>query len=145
MDYSQALQKLRQHAAAPEGESFTLALYHTERQAAIPELRCLFDDVLSCFEVINHALNTQHPSEAITGKADSLPRSLVADVSEILSVGWSYYWRWTSSHQFTETSRTELASMLVQIGIAWDAVLAGDIDDVREHVQAEFTARGYVA
>ena len=145
MDYPQALQKLRQHASAPEGASFTLALYHAERQVAIPELRGLFDDILSCFEVVNHALNTQHPSESITGKADSLPRSLVADVSEILSIGWSYYWRWASSHQFTETFGTELASMLVQIGIAWDAVLAGDIDDIREQVQAEFSARDYVA
>ena len=145
MDYPQALQKLSQHASAPEGESFTLALYHAERQAAIPELRGLFDDILSCFEVINHALNTEHPSEAITGKADSLPRSLVANVSEILSIGWSYYLRWTSSDRFTVTFRTELVSMLVQIGIAWDAVLAGDIDDIREQVQAEFSARDYVA
>jgi hypothetical protein len=144
MDYSQALQKLRQHASASEGESFTLALYHAERQAPIPELRGLFDDILSCFEVINHAINTQHPSEAITGKADSLPRSLVANVSEILSVSWSHYLHWTSSDKFTATFRTELVLMVVQIGIAWDAILAGDIDDIREQVQAEFSARNYV-
>jgi hypothetical protein len=145
MDYPQALQKLSQHTSAREGESFTLALYHAERQPATPELGGFFDDILSSFEVINHALNTQHPSETITGKADSLPRSLVGNISEILSIGWSYYLRWTCSGRFTATFRAELASMLVQIGIAWDAVLAGDIDDIREHVQTEFSARDYGA
>jgi len=145
MDDSQARQRLRSHASAPEGESFTLALYQAERQAADPELRNSFDDILACFEVINHALNTQRPSESIEGKAEALPRSLVADVSEILSLGWSYHWRWTSSERFTETFRTELASMLVQISIAWDAVLAGDIDDIRDHAQTEFSAGDYVA
>ena len=145
MDYSEALQRLGSHASAPEGESFTLALYQAERQASAPELRSSFDDILACFEAVNLALNTPRPSESIGGKAEALPRSLVADISEILSLGWSYHWRWTSSERFTETFRTELASMLVQISIAWDAVLAGDIDDIREHVQTEFSARDYVA
>jgi hypothetical protein len=143
MDYPQALQKLSQHAGAPEGDSFTLALCQAERQQVIPELRRSFDDILSCLEVINHTLNTEHPSEAIAGKADDLPRALVANVSEILSIGWSCHLRWTTSGKFTATFRTELSSMLVQIGTAWDAVLAGDIDDIRQHAQAEFLARDY--
>jgi len=144
MDYSQALQKLSKHASAPE-DSFSLALHRADRQSAIPELSSLFAEILSCFEVVNHALNTSHPSGTIEGKAEALPRSLVADVSSILSVGWSYYWQWISSERFTVAFRTDVASMLVQISIAWDAVLAGDIDDIREHVQTEFSAKGYVA
>lgn len=119
-------------------------MWQAEAQAHAPELQRLFDDVFSCFEAVNHALNTQDPSGTIEGKAEALPRSLVADVSSVLSGGWSYYWRWASSEQFTATFRTEFAAMLVQIGIAWDAVLAGDIDDIREHTQREVLARSYV-
>ena len=137
MDYSHALERLRNHANAagstlPEGESFLFALWQAERQSLAPELRGLFEDILSCFEVVNHALNTQHPSDTLEGKAETLPRSLVADVSSVLSTGWSWYWCWASSEKFTATFRTGFATMLVQIGIAWDAVLAGDIDDIRE-------------
>lgn len=150
MDYSHALQRLGNHANAagttlPEDESFLFTLWQAERQSHAPELRGLFEDILSCFEVVNHALNTQHPSDTIDGKAEALPRSLVADVSSVLSEGWSYYWRWATSGQFTPTFRTEFAAMLVQIGIAWGAVLAGDIDEIREDSQMEFSARGYVA
>jgi hypothetical protein len=150
MDYSHALERLRSHAnmsgtSLPESESFLFALWQAERQSRIPELSSLFGDILICLETVNHSLNTEHPSDTISGKAEALPRSLVADISAILSAGWSYYWRWSSSQQFTEAFRTEFAAMLVQLGIAWDAVLAGDIDDIRDHVQTEFIARDYVA
>jgi|SRR5437667_3467363 len=148
MDYSHVVQRLSNHANAagsdlPEGDSFLFALWQAERKAHAPELRSLFDDVLSCFEVVNHALNTQRPSNSIAGKAEALPRSLAADVSSLLSEGWSYYLRWATSDRFSATFRTEFAAMLVQIAIAWDAVLAGDIDDIREQVQTEFSARDY--
>ena len=140
MDYSDALKKLRNHANSPgsglpESESFLFALWQAERQSCIPELRNLFDDILDCLETVNHELNTKQPSENIGGKAEAFPRSLVADVSGILSVSWRNYWQWSSSQQFTESFRTEFAVMLVQIGIAWDAVLAGDIDDIREDIR----------
>jgi hypothetical protein len=145
MEQTHASKRLSHHASAAEGDSFTFALWQAARQSQQPELGKLFDDILSCFEAINHALNTQHPSDTIEGKAAALPRSLVADVSSILSDGWSYYWRWASGGQFTPKFRAELAAMLVQIGIAWDGVLAGDIDDIREHVQTEYSAREYDA
>jgi hypothetical protein len=146
MDYSHALQRLRNHAnvagsTLPERESFLFALWQAKRAAHSPDLRGLFDDILSCFEVVNHALNTSHPSGTVSGKAEVLPRSLAADVSTILSVGWHHVSQWSSSQKFSDAFRTELATMLEQIGIAWDAVLAGDIDDIREHVQTEFLAR----
>jgi hypothetical protein len=146
MDYSHALQRLRNHAngagsTLPERESFLFALWQAKREAHSPDLRSLFDNILSCLEVVNHALNTRHPSGTVSGKAEVLPRSLAADVSTILYVGWHHVSQWSSSQKFSEAFRTELATMLEQIGIAWDAVLAGDIDDIREHVQTEFLAR----
>lgn len=145
MEYSEAVLRLHNHANMPgtslaESESFLFALWQAERQPDIPELRRLFEDLLDCLVVVNHAVNTEHPSGTIAGKLETLPRPLVADISAILSVGWSDYWRWSSNQQFTEAFRAEFAAKLVQIGIAWDAVLAGDIDDIRNHVQTEFNA-----
>jgi hypothetical protein len=142
MDYSEALQRLKNHASAPEGASFTLALYQAHRHATVPQLSSSFEDILSCFEAVNQALNGRHPSKTVRGKMETLPRSLVANVSSILSEGCSYHLRWVSSEKFTDTVRAELASMLVQIALAWDAILAGDIDNLQEHVQAEFSANG---
>lgn len=145
MDQSHAFQRLSHHANAAEDDIFTFALWQAARQRHQPELGSVFDDVLSCFDTINLALNTQRPSETLQGKAEVLPRSLVADVSSILSDGWSYYRRWASSGQFTPQFQAEFAAMLVQIGIAWDAVLAGDINDIRKHVQTEYSVREYDA
>jgi hypothetical protein len=145
MDYSLATRRLGHHASAAEVDSFTFALWQAERQAHPPELGKLFDDILVCFEVVNHSLNTEHPSGTINGKADTLERRLVTDVSGILSEGWSYYWRLTSSGQFPTSFLGGLAALLVQIGIAWEAVLAGDIDDIRDHVHTEYSAREYAA
>jgi hypothetical protein len=75
------LQRISNHANAagsifPESESLLFALWQAERQAHAPELQILFDGILSCFEAVNHALNTQDPSGTIEGKAEALPRSL---------------------------------------------------------------------
>src|SRR4051812_46625 len=80
MEQTHALKRLSHHANAAEGDSFTFALWQAARQSHQPELRKFFDDIMTCFDAINHALNTQHPSDTIDGKADALPRSLVADV-----------------------------------------------------------------
>jgi|HubBroStandDraft_6_1064221.scaffolds.fasta_scaffold970543_2 hypothetical protein len=148
MDYTQALQRLRNHANIsgsdlPESESLLFVLWQAGRQAHIPETDSLFDDIFACLETVNHALNTKHPSETITGKAEALPRSLVADISVILSAGWSYYWRWSRTKQFSEAFCGEFAGMLVRLSIAWNAVLDGDIDDIRSHAQEEFLAGDY--
>src|SRR5437764_1077812 len=145
MDRLHAFQRLSHHANVAEVDSFTFAMWQAERHSHPPELGKLCDEILSCFETVNHGLHQDHPSDTIEGKADTLQRSLVADVSSILSQGWNHYWHWTSSRKFPATFCSDFAAMLVRIGIAWDAVLAGDIEDIREHVQAEFSAREYAA
>jgi hypothetical protein len=136
MDYLHTLQRLRNHAnvagsTLPQSESFLFALWKAKQQSHPPALQSLFDDILSCLEAVNHALNTNHPSENVSGKEKALPRSLVADVSAILSVGWHDYWQWSSTQKFAVSYCTDLALILVQIGAAWDAVLVGDFDDIR--------------
>jgi hypothetical protein len=145
MDYLHALQRLSNHANAagstlPAEESFLFAVLQARKGTEKPALEILFDNIISCFEVINLAINTDHPSNNTVGKSQVLPRSLVADVSAILSEGWRYYWRWSSSQKFPESFCNQMASMLVQLSMAWEAVLAGDIDDLREHMRQELGA-----
>ena len=141
---SLAARRLRHHASAAESDSFTYALLQAERARTAPELGPLLADILKCLQAINSELNTARPSEAIEGKANVVARSLAADMSAILSEGWDSYFRWTSGSQFNEKHRNELATTLFQIGAAWNAVLAGDIDDIREHVETENLARRHL-
>ena len=148
MEYSQALQRLRNHANTPgsnlpEGESFLFALWEADRGTRMPEIRPLFENILACLEAINLELNGKQPSTVIEGKAVAVTRSLAADMSAILSEGWSYFILWESKQRFSEIFRSELAAILLQLGIAWDAILAGDIDDIQQQVESEFMAKGY--
>jgi hypothetical protein len=139
MDYSDALKRLRNHANTPnpdlpESESFLFEVWQAEREFRDPRLQNLFHDILDCFEAINHEINTKHPSNNVSGKAEALPRTLVADVSAILSVSWRRLLKWSATRKFTESFREEFANMLLKISMGWSAVLAGDIDDIREYI-----------
>lgn len=143
MNYDHAIQRLGHHAYVVADDSFTYALWQADRQASDGDLRPLFEDLLLCFESVNHLFNTEHPSGTVEGKLDELDRSIVTSESKVLSDGWHYYWLWTSTGKLPVGVCHELASLLIQIGIAWDAVLAGDIDDIREHVQMAYWASAY--
>jgi hypothetical protein len=143
MNHDYIVQRLSHHAYAVADDSLTYALWQADRQARYSDVLPLFEDLLLCFESVNNLLNTQSPSGTVDGKPDELDRSLVTSVSKVLSDGWHYYWLWTSTGKFPLAVCHELASILIQIGIAWDAVLAGDIDDIRAHVKIEYWAREY--
>jgi len=101
----------------------------------------LYDDIVACFEVINRELNTERPSEASGGKAETLPRLAVGDIAFLLSNGWACYWEWTFIQKFTPEFRAEFGAMLVQLSMAWTFVLDGDIDDIAAEVRVNFAAR----
>lgn len=146
MDYAKALKKLGNHANMPglnlpENESFLFTVREAERQSQVPDLQNLFEDMMDCLVAVNHVLNTENPSETIEGKFDALQRPLVSYVSSILLSAWGDYYRWSRNHTYPDSFREQFAAMLLQLGMAWDAVLAGDIDDIREHVELEYAIR----
>jgi len=120
-------------------------LWQSDRNGQIPELRKNFEDLLRCFNELNRVFNTADPSGSIEGKKEDFPRGLVADVSAIILEGWEYHCAWTQRGIFSDSFRLELAQMLLQIGISWQAVLAGDIDNLEDHVEAEYRAKWYNA
>jgi hypothetical protein len=88
--------------------------------------------VLQLFESLNHRVNGRVPSESIA-KTAILDRSLVYVVSTffrklIIVTG--------SSIEHRSARQAATASL----AIAWDCVLAGDIDDILDEVRATFVA-----
>ena len=59
-------------------------------------------------------------------------------MSGILSAGWRHYYQWQRRRLFDSAFTDQFGSMLVRIGIAWDQVLAGDIDDITVDAEREF-------
>ena len=59
-------------------------------------------------------------------------------MSGILSGGWSDHFKWSQKGTFPKDFLDEFASILVRIGIAWDLVLAGDMDNIPEDTELEF-------
>jgi hypothetical protein len=89
------------------------------------ELSEAVTDFLHTLSGLNHELNDDVPSENINISDASIPSSVAYSVAEVA--------------RMLRTSReTEREAWAVDT--AWLAVLAGDIDDVHEHVRGEEAA-----
>jgi hypothetical protein len=82
-------------------------------------------DFLALLDVLNHELNGAEPSAATSGKADSISTGVAYSVAEV-------------ARMLREAGADREAW---QVDTSWLAVLAGDIDDVRQHVAEEEAAR----
>ena len=147
MDYSEAVKRLWNHANLPEQfsqlqkeESFCYALWQAERTKQQANLDWFYTDIMKCLEVVNRALNTDRPSESIEGRAQAIDREISYAISLTLSTCWLHHYRWTLHKLFPEAFLRDLASTLVRIGMAWDLILAGDIDEIRRDAEGGFEA-----
>jgi hypothetical protein len=82
-------------------------------------------DVLGTRQQLNAEMNGSDPSEGF-GDEDALPRSLVYAVAEV--------------RRMLRDERHDEDAWAVDTD--WLAVLAGDVDDIAEHVELERAARG---
>jgi hypothetical protein len=83
------------------------------------------NDLLSTLTQLNGELNGPAPSETTDG-ADQIPLQLVYAITEIIRM-------------LRDDPSTDDAAWTVET--AWNAVLAGDIDDLHEHLRLERAAR----
>src|ERR1700722_13899251 len=148
MDYSTAVRRLRNHAnlpefqsSSPKEESFGYLLWQAGRKNEPINFDIIYKDIISCLETVNLTLNTNTPSKSIKGKTPLIDREISYAISGILAIGSSEYYRLTIQKKFPDIYRSELASILVRIAIAWDLVLAGDIDEIENEVETEFQIR----
>jgi hypothetical protein len=118
--------RLRQHAGLePSGGAPTVSAATLE-PVDPRELADAVSEFLGLLDVLNLELNGAEPSAAISGKAETISRTAaysVAEVARMLRDGGADREAW-------------------QVETGWLAVLAGDIDDVRQHVAEEEAARG---
>lgn len=143
MEYQDAIDKLWNHANLPEKglkreDSFLFTAWQAEQTKSPQNFQRLYEDMLSCLAVINIQLNGPIPSETISKDPRPIDSALCYSMSSILSGGWSDHFKWSQKQIFPEDFLNEFASMLVRIGIAWDLVLAGDMDNIPEDTELEF-------
>jgi hypothetical protein len=147
VNYNHASARLRNHANIPDPEadfpesaSFLHLLSQADRTKEPRDFAAAYDDIVECFVVLNRSLNTARPSEHIKDKASSLDRTLVYCVALIVNGGFEFYSRWAADGLFPAGYLSDLQEALLCIGFAWNAVLAGDIDDIREDIQNQLFA-----
>jgi hypothetical protein len=109
-----------------EDRSFGHALWLRGKGAVHSDLATLSDDLLAIFSELNVHWNTSSP-EAIEGKRSVLEREFVAPIVTLLSGGLDYL----RSHP----TDVEAARAISRISIAWQAVIDGDIADLKQHVE----------
>jgi hypothetical protein len=144
VDYQDAFNKLWNHANLPEKglkreDSFIYTAWHAEKTKFPQDFQPLYDDILSCLAVVNTSLNGPAPSESVGASSPAIDRTLCYCVSGILSAGWRYYFQWQRRGLFDSEFIQKFSGMLLRIGIAWDQVLAGDIDDIVADANLQFS------
>jgi hypothetical protein len=93
-------------------------------------------DFLATLAQLNHELNGEVPS-ASTGPGEEIPRDVAYAVAEVISI-----LRDANGESAARPGAASFAQSAWLIEIAWLAVLAGDIDELQQHVDGESAARG---
>ena len=145
MTYEQAYARLLNHSnlvASDAGnladeESFLFTLWKAEKDKSAPVLNHLYEDILSCLEVVNRDVNGDTPSETTVRDKSQLDRSLVNAMWYITHSGWENHRRWELDGTFERPLRDDLALTLWRISCAFGAVLDGCSDSLAEHVRNE--------
>ena len=83
-------------------------------------------DFLTLLDVLNHELNGAEPSAAISGKAETVSTGVAYAVAEVV--------------RMLRDADADREAWQVETG--WLAVLAGDVDDVLQHIADEGAAAG---
>ena len=135
---SRSLSRLRWHAGLgelPEAQFSSIAACTWPVERLGSGFAEATEDVVEVLAMVNHELNGTIPSEA--GHLDEgIPRGLAYAVMEILNL-----LRRSREASQSDSQREAVANAEWTIATAWTAVLAGDIDDIKEHVALERAAR----
>ena len=89
------------------------------------------DDVLRILEALNLEANGAVPSESATHE-QCFPRALIYAVTEVI-----WLLREAANQAGNATATRDLNKAARRIELAWSAVLAGDIDNLTEHIAEE--------
>ena len=140
MTYIDAVLRLANHAnlgdRLPMEESLLGALWIASKGRTVPDIGPLVDDVISCLEVVNQELNGHIPSETTV----RLNERAIGQVAYPISLIVGDLLR--PPHRADGTAlgiagSDALVEAAFRINSAWCQVLAGDIDDIRQELEAD--------
>jgi len=149
MDYQQAINRLINHANVSEktdiseDESLVYHLWASTRLKKKPIIAPLRKDLIRCLQAINVQINGEKPSETLAS-IRSIDEELVVIVSEIIHSCLDFCVIWTKRDLFDEQTRWELQITTWMISFAWNAILAGDIDDIEQEINYALVGEGLV-
>lgn len=136
MDYDQALKKLVNHANLPnelsEEESLGYALWQIQRTGQPSNITELSEDVIECLEVANVCINGSVPSE--TFRQAEIDSQLAYSVACIITSAITALAICSERGQYDPSFIEELRIVGWKIAVAWECVLAGDIDSLRKEI-----------
>jgi hypothetical protein len=153
MNFTEAVGRLRNHSnlLRPEEEfyedraSFVYLLFELEQNKFESGknhfesgLAACLDNILECLEVANRELNGAKPSEKDrAGSLVPIDYMVAYAVSGIVFGGLSTYRKWQAIGGPSAEAGALLLRAVWTVAGAWDDVLAGDIDSLRENAELE--------
>jgi hypothetical protein len=140
MTPEKAIERLRRHAGLAEPNpqvppDLALLLWHARQGRALGDVESAVDEIIQCLQAINPTLNGQSPE--YPKALDALPRLVVCAISQICLDCTQ-----AAVESRDESIQLRLLKAAWTVQSAWDAVAAGDIEDVAAHVKMEREARG---
>jgi hypothetical protein len=143
VDYEQALLRLSHHANLTEAQgegwsSFVGTLFEAKTAGVVPNLREPADDLIACLDVVNRHVNGETPSASVGGdKERRIDRRLTYAVAAAITSGVERFLWLVGDPATDRSSALAMGKDLWRVSCAWEAVLAGDIDSLPEHIELE--------
>ena len=145
MTYEEALAQLRNHSGltgTEDDQSLHYCLWRADREGVAPELSSQVENIVACLAVANLELNGFRPSETFGRNNPAVISDLVYPVSGLMTGLLESHREWSMSGRFPAAVLDSLRDAALRIGMAWDMLLAGDHDDLRNELEIEWDARG---
>lgn len=95
---------------------------------------------MASIQAVNQSLNGLLASES-TSKVGEIPRAIAASISGMSIAILETMHEIEAARPAERELLSGLRRLMWKIDCGWNAVLAGDIDDIEEHVQLEGAAR----
>ena len=138
-----SLVRLQQHAGLPmpdeEMPDDTLAefIFQVQRGGKVPSLDSITTDIIDCLDRLNRQVN---PEPETPTECSPIDGQLVYAVSGIVweCLDKALELRRTDA---TSTIASDLLSVAWRVQCAWDAFVAGDVENLQSHVLSELEAR----
>lgn len=149
MTYEDAVRRLANHANEPfdglasEEESYVFTLWRMSKDKLPLDFVSKANDVIECLEVVNVRLNGCVPSEVPASAGSPMDRALEGIINSLILRGVEHALSWQQEKLFGEEIARQALLCSWKIGKAWEAILAGDIDNLKNYLNNELLVRAW--